>query len=481
MKYWYPLFILLTLLLSGLYTDYSVFVYVLSAVSLYKLLQKIGNGVALREMIAVYTCIIYLIMPMFGYQWYTANFSLAKMWVKYMPIAQETYFGFVYPAVSIFIVAMFFPSLSSTPELDTNLNLMPVIQRAQEKLKKKNIWLPLLSIGLFGFFFRSVITISSLTFFMYSFYLVLFSALLCIYFTPRFKYRRLLLVFIILLIVYEAVQSGMFTIVVYMGVVIGSIIFIGTRIAFWKKITITAVAILFILILQTTKGSFRKQTWRRGYEGSKVELFTGLMKDNFSNLDKLFDKNAFFFLYTRMNQGYNVSLVMKRIPAVQDYDEGKSIYLTVASSLLPRVIWQDKLESGGIYNMKHFAGWNIKGWSTNIGPIGEAYGNFGVTGGIIYMFFFGLFIRTAFFIVLRLSSKYPLLLFWIPVLFFELSYSMENDTLQAMNAVIKGSVFVWIMYKIAPYLFTAPKKNDKLTDENSPHIRNNRPGWSLPG
>jgi hypothetical protein len=182
-----------------------------------------------------------------------------------------------------------------------------------------------------------------------------------------------------------------------------------------------------------------------------------------------------------MNQGYNTALVMRRIPSIQDYDNGRSIYLTIASALLPRVLWNGKLESGGTYNMKHFAGWDLRGWSTNIGPVGEAYGNFGVWGGVIYMFFFGLFIRLAYFTVLRISSRLPLLIFWIPVLFFELSYSMENDTLQALNSIIKAAIFMWAIYKVAPSLFTAKGKGLKRTNENSNNLRDNRPGWSLPG
>jgi hypothetical protein len=299
--------------------------------------------------------------------------------------------------------------------------------------------------------------------------LLLFAVFLCIYFSPGLKYKKLLLSLIVLLITYEAIQTGMFTTVVYMGVVMGSIVFIGSKIAFWKKITMTALAVLFIIALQSAKGSFRKQTWGGGYEGSKTGLFTDLMKENVTNFSAIFDNKAFFPLYARMNQGFITAHVMRRIPAVQDFDNGRSIYLTVASALVPRIIWEDKLESGGAYNMKHFAGWTLIGWSANIGPVGEAYGNFGVVGGIVYMFIFGLFIRLAYFTVLRLSNRLPLLIFWIPVLFFELSYCMEGDTLQALNSIIKVSVFTYIIYLIQPRLLGLIRnKTDKPRVAQSP-------------
>ena len=484
MRYLYPLLFLLVILVSAVYTDNGFWVYGLLGLTLFMLLQKIGKGVALREMIAVYSCIIYLLMPLMGYRLYTVDNALARLWVKYMPVPQATYFGFVLPAVTAFILGMFMPSFSSSEEPDGSVNMSRVLKGTRETLKANNPWKQFMILGLFGYFFSSVINIAALAFFMYSFYLLLFTALLCIYFSPGLKYKKHLLGFIILLILYQAIQSGMFTVFVYMGVVIGSIIFIGSKIAFWKKMIMTVVAVLLILTLQVTKGTFRRQIWGADYQGSKIGLFTDMMQRNLGNYESLFDQKAFFPLYARMNQGYNTGLVMRRIPAVQDYDNGQSILLTIASAIMPRVLWQDKLQSGGAYNMKHFAGMKIAGWATNIGPVGEAYGNFGVTGGIIYMFLFGLFIRFAFFKVIKLSAKYPLLIFWIPVLFFELSYSMENDTLQALNALLKGAVFAWLAYKVAPQLFGARKKavnNRKQTDEKSPHLRDNRPGWSLPG
>lgn len=461
MRYLYPLLLLLIMLLSGVYHDNSVWIYGLLGLTLFSLLRKIGKGIALREMIAVHSCIIYLLMPLLGYQVYNSNNALSRLWWKFMPVDEVTYFNFVLPAILAFLLGLFMPSATGKHDPDDNETLLPVFKKSQAFLKSNKPWVPMLILGLVGYFFKNINSISALTFFVNSFYLLLFSAILCIYFSPGLKRKAVYISIIVLLILYEAIQTGMFTVVVYMGVVMGSIIFIGSRIAFWKKLAIMTLTVFFIITLQTTKGTFRKKTWGKTYEGSKTELFTDLMKENFSNYNNIFDRNAFFPLYARMNQGYNTALVMRRIPTVQDFDDGHSIYLTVASALLPRVIWEDKLEAGGVYNMKHFADMTIVGWSTNIGPVGEAYGNFGLWGGELFMFIFGLFIRVVYFKVLRLAHKLPLLIFWIPVLFFELSYSMENDTLQALNSIIKVAIFTLVFYLIAPALLGVYSKRKK--------------------
>jgi hypothetical protein len=442
-----------------IYDEPKFTVYAILVLTLYKLLDKVGKGIALREMIGFYSVLIYLVAPLVGYDFYTYASPIARLWVRYMPVSSERYFDFVLPAIIFFLIGLFFPSFKQAGEIDEAGNVKSILSSAQFVLEKnKKLWMPVLLLGGIGFALKNIGSLSSLQFFLTFFYLMLFAGFLYVYFSPSFKYKGLLLGAISIAILMEAVQSGMFTVVVYMGVILGSIIFVGLRISMVKKLIYFFLAMFMVVTLQSTKGVFRKQTWNKDFAGSKLETFATLMYQNAVNSEKLFDPNAFFPLYSRMNQGYNVALVMRRIPAVQPFDDGHSIYMTVLSAILPRFLWADKMKSGGFYNMKHFAGWEVYGWSTNIGPVGEAYGNFGEAGGIIYMFIFGLFIKFVFFTVLKKSKQIPLLLFWLPVFFYELSFSMENDTLQALNSIIKVSAFAYFIYLSVPKLLGARQK-----------------------
>lgn len=103
--------------------------------------------------------------------------------------------------------------------------------------------------------------------------------------------------------------------------------------------------------------------------------------------------------------------------------------------------------------MKYYAGVEIRGWSTNIGPLGEAYGSFGVVRGIIYMFFMGLLIRWAYRLVFIIARKIPLLICWVPVIFFQVISSAETDSLQIFNSLFKAAFFIWLIYKFIPKWF----------------------------
>ena len=197
---------------------------------------------------------------------------------------------------------------------------------------------------------------------------------------------------------------------------------------------------------------FRKQTWAKNYEGSRGLLLGELMLKRITDINWA-SANDFFSIYVRANQGFNISLVMRRIPEKQSFDGGNRLFLSFVSSLVPRFLWPDKPEAGGKFNMQYYTGIRINGWSTNIGPLGEAYGSFGVNGGIIFMIMLGWFIRWVYMIVFKIAKQVPLLLFWIPVLFYQVTYSSESDTLQIFNSLFKSALFIWLLYKIRPSWF----------------------------
>ena len=130
-----------------------------------------------------------------------------------------------------------------------------------------------------------------------------------------------------------------------------------------------------------------------------------------SNIDKLVNVDGFFPVYLRTNQGFNISLVMKRIPAEQEFDNGSRLLAHRSIRTGTPFLWPDKPEAGGKESMRYFTGLRIEGWSTNVSPLGEAYGSFGPIGGIFYMFALGLFIRWVYKRVFVTAQKLPLLVF----------------------------------------------------------------------
>lgn len=465
-RYLYSIFFLLIMAFS-LITDwhrYLVFALIITLILM--MLDKLGKGIVLRETIALHSCFVCLFMPLMGYMVYTKNDSLAALWVRFMPIAEDKYFGYALPAMAGFVFTICLPMTRSDIS-DEGANIRVLLERAIKTLTiSPSGGLGIVIVGL-ATFFLSVFLPDSVQFAVLLFYFAAFAGILYIYFTPKVLYRRPIFILFIGFIIWNALSSGMFTIVAYMGITIFSFLFLKRKIAFWKKITFFALSLVFVFLLQSVKQSYRKQIWRDKYEGSRAVLFYDLITEKLTGTASFFSSEAFFPIYYRSNQGYNVGLVMRRFPEMQPYDGGENIALSLASSVVPRVLWPDKPEAGGKFNMKFYAGINLRGWSTNVSPLGEAYGAFGKTGGILYITLLGLVIRWAYGLVFSIARKTPLILFWIPFLFYQITYSFETDTLQITNSLIKSAFFIFVLYRFIPYWFG---RHVKLNQEGSPAI-----------
>jgi len=427
-----------------------------TVITLLMVLDKLGKGIVLRELLALHGCVILLLMPLLGYLVYTHNNRMSAMWLRFMPISEDVYFPYALPAVTGFVFAVCWP-VSNPPAADIGVHLRRVIDNAKETLSKmRHTGLWLLIIGLSVFAVADFLP-QSLQFAFLLFYFSAFAGLLYVFFTPKLQYRTALLVLFGVFIVINALGSGMFTIIAYMGLTLFSFFFIGKKSPMYKKIIGFALGVLILLIIQSVKQTYRRIAWSGKYEGSKAVLFSNLVQQQLSGSD-LLSEDAFFPMYYRANEGFNVAMVMRRIPSLQPYDNGVNLSKTFASAFVPRVLWPDKPESGGKFNMKFYTGYDIEGFSTNVSPLGEAYGSFGPLGGIIYMIFLGVFVRWAYRRVFIIANKTPLMIFWIPVLFYQVVYSMESDTLQIMNSLTKSAFFIWVLTKFVPQWFGIVRK-----------------------
>jgi len=461
-KFLFSAVIFFLFLLSFITEWHEVIALALAVCLLIMLLDKLGKGIVLRETIAflyVFTC---LVMPIVGYNYYSETNRLAKLWVRYMPVASETYFPYALPGISLFCFSITLP-FAARNNTEEGIGVTNLVVRIKNHLisHQKMGW-QILGIGL-GVSFLVTNLPAGLQFFATLVFFGAFAGLLYTYFSPDFRYKYLSMWLFGLFIISNALVLGMFTIVAYMGFTIFSFFLLGKKISLVKKLSIFVTAAFLLIVLQNVKLTYRNYVWRSNYTGSKTGLFSELLLENIQKGGDLFQKDAFFQVYTRGNQGYNVGLVMRRMPAVKPFDNGDNLLKNFASAFVPRFLWPDKPEAGGKFNMEYYAGWRIRGWSTNVGPLGEAYGSFGVTGGIVYMFFLGLFIRWVYRQVFKIALKIPLLICWLPVLFFQIISSAETDSLQIFNSLIKASFFVWLIYKLMPQWFGMNKNKTAKT------------------
>jgi hypothetical protein len=449
-------FLIIALIHSLVTTDYTLNVIAVTLfVSIYAM-YRIGKGLVLMEMMAFHCCLTCILAPLMGFNFYGADSEIARLWVKVMTIDPDTYFEFVLPATIAYVIGLTFP-FGKNKFTDYGDNVASIVTQIQKYLSDKTqMGLVLLGVGFVCYFLRLTF-MGPLQHVFQIFYYFLFTGVLYVYYQKTFRLKWLIYFGVGSLLIFDAVKTGMFTIVAYMSITIFSIFLLKKRIPLYRKLIFVALGFSTFIVIQASKYNYRNATWVDNFEGSRASILQKEMGDKIDNFSSLFSEKAFFPIYTRINQGHNIQLVLQRIPAMQDYDYGESLFVALVSAFVPRLFWPDKPQLGGVYNMKHYLGVDLVGWSTNIGPIGEAWGNFGKWGGIIYMFFYGFFIRWCFTRLFVWSKKRPLLLLWIPVLFYEATFSIEGDSLQTFNSIFKAAVVVWALAKVFPAIFGEEK------------------------
>lgn len=390
-----------------------------------QVLDRLGKGVVLREIVALHMTFTCLAMPVVGYAVFNRSNHLAKIFLKFMHVPDFVYFNYALPAVAGFVLFLCWP-IGSKDYDDGGAFLQRAIDRAKTVLtRNQKLGIYLLVGGTVMFWVAKVLP-EAVRFAFLLFFFASFAAFLYIFYQPGLRGRRYYLYGFGAFIVLTAVGNGMFTVVAYMSLTIFSFFFLGKRSSMFKKLLLFFLGVFILLLIQSIKPTYRILIWSGNYEGNKGVLFLRLLADKLT--DPNWSTDAFFPVFTRANQGFNVSLVMNRFPEKVPFDDGNKLMINIASSLVPRVFWPDKPEAGGRVNMAYYAGLNIVGWSTNVGPLGEGYASFGPRGGVIFMILLGIFIRYSYALLFKLSAKIPLLLFWLPVMFYQTTYAGETDS-----------------------------------------------------
>ena len=403
-------------------------------------LNNLGKKMVIFDLTILISILSCLIMPAVFYHVYTRQNHLAKIWAKYMFIPSDDYFSFALPAITAMIIGFRF----QLSKIKVNKDPILYMNRMKEVVvSKQNEGLILIGIGLVSGIFTKLVPGSLTQLFVFLARLIYVGVFYVLYSESKQKKKVLLVVIFVML--GSSVAIGMFGELIFTLSVSLIIILLGTKVAFWKKLMLAATGIYVILLLQSIKMDYRKEAWGGGDGGAL--LFTQLIADRVSNPSTMYSENMAFGDAVRLNQGWLVATTMYFVPYKHPFANGETIWLSVAAAIIPRFAWPDKPETGGKANLKRFWGYDIKGYSMNIGPLGEAYGNFGPWGGIIYMFFYGLFFNMLLAWVLKLANNRPSLILWVPFLFSG-TITFETDLLGTLGVILKGLIFTWIIFKI---------------------------------
>ncbi|MEO8413550.1 MAG: hypothetical protein ABI472_07810 [Ginsengibacter sp.] len=398
------------------------------------LFYSIGYVIPIRYLAGALMCLQMLVGPTLAYN----GLDVYQKGFLKMQIPEADYFSYAIPAVICFILGLHITAGNLKGEFVN-----------QEKIKKyveQNNTLPYYFIGI-GF-------VSSVTADFFGSELgFVFTLLGCFKYIGAFLIilgnRRLKPLFLVLVygsIVASSLRGAMF------HDLITWLIFLGTVFAIKYKPSINIKAIfvtgfiLFAITVQQLKGGYRQAVWREGEEGS-VETLSAVYGENekeggIFSAQKLGESNV------RINQGFIVTNIMQTVPAKVPFENGAEMIDIIKAAILPRILAPNKLKAGDRDIFMKYSGMPLaKGTSMGLGSLGDCYINFGLIGGAISMFFYGLFFSEVLNAFYKNSFSYPVLILFTPLVFY---YPIRPDCeLQTiLGHLVKSCFLIFVMIQV---------------------------------
>ena len=223
------------------------------------------------------------------------------------------------------------------------------------------------------------------------------------------------------------------------------------QIPFWLRATFILLAAPILITVQSVKKEYRQATWSNREEAN-LETFSDFAAEDFQEISSQNYGQSGGVVSTvgRLSQGWHLAMTLRWVPTYQSLVNGEEILSDITSSLLPRIIINDKKTVGTQEKFKKYTGYKLRGaTSMTIGVLGDFYINFGVMGSFIMLFVFGAVIaRLLYFFIKTFVLKDPIYIVWIPFMFSYLIRA-NNDFYMVFNCLVKGFlIFLFVDFII---------------------------------
>ncbi|MGN6266140.1 MAG: hypothetical protein ACTHM5_10735 [Ginsengibacter sp.] len=430
-------FYLLALIFIRLvFYDISWFSFIALAITLHQFLllfYSVGYIIPIRYLAGAFMCLQMLLGPTLAFNGLDAYQTNP---VYRMKIPEAEYFSYVIPAVIAFIFGLHSVAGKLRGEILNRQEVETFIDKSGD-LPYYFVGIGFLASFVAGFFGAQL----GFVFYLLSGFKFI-GAFMIILGTRKVKSWILVLVFGSIIL--STLQRAMFHDLLTWLIMLGAVLAIKYKPSVLFKTIGAASFILLAVIIQQVKGDYRKAAWGGAGGGAGWDSFENAI-DEKQEEGGLFGKAALARSNLRINQGFIVTNIMNNIPAREPFSNGAEMWQIIEAAFLPRILAPNKLNAGDRTVFMKYSGMAIRqGTSMALSSVGDAYINFGIFGGCIFMFIWG----WAFCVVLngfdKYSKFYPFLLLFTPLVFY---YPIRPDCeLQtSMGHLVKSCALIYFM------------------------------------
>lgn len=398
------------------------------------LFDAIGKIIPTRHLFGSLMCLQFFIGPTLAYN----GLDTYQYFMYQMKIPEGEYFAYAIPAVLAFIFGL---HLRAEQNAGERLDLEAIRNFIQQNTLVAPV---LIGVG----FLASVVSRFFSSDLAFMFYLIGSFKFIGLYLLIIGEKRLNWLAMVLVLgsIVSSSLGTGMFhdllTWVMFTAAILAQKYEVGSRI----KLIGLFVFIFIATTIQLLKSDYRV-TAIQNQEISGIEAFAQLYRQENENqgvfyFEKMAQSNV------RINQGFIITNIMHTVPDKVPFAKGSELLELLEAAFLPRFLAPDKLKAGDRSIFKKYSGIPITpGTSMGLSSLGDAYVNFGILGGVFFMFLLGFMYSEILRFFSRSQRIYPLIILFSPLVFY---YPIRPDC--ELHTIL-GHLFKSIILVFSVFIF----------------------------
>jgi hypothetical protein len=409
---------------------FSVFGIGISIYLLLRLLIMMNDTIPVLEVMLLIASSQWIIGPLIDYQTEVTHYQM------HMYVSEDRYMEITVPLFYIFTLATL-----------QFIKFSPINKEALKQILTKHKNFPLYIIGI-GFVFNLInpFVPVSLAFVSYLTINLSLIGLGLLYFLNITWINKFIITGIVFIpITYSSISTGMFHDLIIWGLFTFIFMNLAKPLPLAYKIIIITVSISFLFILQLVKNDYREIISDSSFRGNKFEVFIDLLVGN-QDLKRANEEININGANARLNQGWIISKIYERIPSKKDFIGGETIIDAIDAAVMPRFLFPDKKKGGsGRETFTLLTGFELnKRTAMGVSLLGEFYANYGFYGSIIAFIIWGKLLNFIVFAFGKLQKKSPIILFCLPIVFFQV-IKAETDLTTVLNHLVKSIIFISII------------------------------------
>jgi len=433
-KFNWPAYLLIGVFLKLFFYDLSLLSFVVIMLSIYQfflLFDSIGHIIPTRHLLGMFMCVQFFIGPMFAYN----GLDEYQYFLYKMKIPEGEYFSYSIPAVLFFVIGLHINAKNNRGEVINETQILDFVSR--NKMVPYVMIIVGLTASIFSRFFSSELA--------FVFYLLggfKFIGLFLLVLGEK-KLKIVPLLIVITSIISSSLGTGMFHDLLTWFVYIAAVFAIRYKFDYWVKLIGLMSFLAIAIIIQVLKGNYRAETATDKDQAGVETLAKVYQKENE-------DKGVFSFSNlaesnVRINQGFIITNIMATVPVREAYANGSELYLLIEAAIMPRIFAPDKLNAGDRTIFTKYTGIPLQeGTSMGLSTLGDAYINFGLFGGALFMFALGFLYSAVLNLFHKNGESFPvLILFSALVFYYPIRPDCETQTI--LGHLVKSCILVFVV------------------------------------